>query len=43
MRIIMDDLSGTAIALYRAHGVVDCLPFADYRPDPFSRFMTLEP
>lgn len=31
-----------AIALYRAHGFVDCPPFADYRPDPFSRFMTLE-
>lgn len=29
-----------AIALYRAHGFVDCPPFADYRPDPFSRFMT---
>lgn len=31
-----------AIALYRAYGFVDCPPFADYRPDPFSRFMTLE-
>jgi putative acetyltransferase len=31
-----------ALALYRAHGFVDCPPFADYRPDPFSRFMTLE-
>jgi putative acetyltransferase len=31
-----------AIALYRRHGFVDCPPFADYRPDPFSRFMTLE-
>lgn len=31
-----------AIALYRVHGFVDCPPFADYRPDPFSRFMTLE-
>ena len=30
-----------AIALYRAHGFVDCDPFADYMPDPFSRFMTL--
>jgi putative acetyltransferase len=30
-----------AIALYRAHGFVDCPPFADYRTDPFSRFMTL--
>jgi putative acetyltransferase len=31
-----------ALALYRAYGFVDCPPFADYRPDPFSRFMTLE-
>lgn len=31
-----------AIALYHAHGFVDCPPFADYRPDPFSRFMTLD-
>ena len=31
-----------AIALYHTHGFVDCGPFADYRPDPFSRFMTLE-
>ncbi len=30
-----------AIALYERHGFVDCPPFADYRPDPFSRFMTL--
>lgn len=29
-----------ALALYRAHGFTDCDPFADYRPDPFSRFMT---
>lgn len=29
-----------AIALYRAHGFADCPPFPDYRPDPFSRFMT---
>lgn len=29
-----------ALALYRAHGFEDCEPFADYRPDPFSRFMT---
>lgn len=31
-----------AIALYLRHGFVDCAPFADYQPDPFSRFMTLE-
>ena len=29
-----------ALALYRTHGFVDCEPFADYKPDPFSRFMT---
>ena len=29
-----------AIALYRRYGFEDCEPFADYRPDPFSRFMT---
>lgn len=32
-----------ALALYRAHGFIDCAPFADYKPDPFSRFMTLAP
>lgn len=30
-----------ALALYRNHGFTDCAPFADYQPDPFSRFMTL--
>jgi putative acetyltransferase len=30
-----------AIALYRRFGFVDCAPFADYGPDPFSRFMAL--
>lgn len=30
-----------AQALYRRFGFVDCPPFADYAPDPFSRFMTL--
>ncbi|NIJ38856.1 putative acetyltransferase [Sphingopyxis panaciterrae] len=29
-----------ALALYRNHGFEDCEPFADYRPDSFSRFMT---
>lgn len=29
-----------AIALYRRYGFADCAPFAAYRPDPFSRFMT---
>lgn len=27
--------------LYRKHGFVDCEPFAEYQPDPNSRFMTL--
>lgn len=31
-----------ALALYRRYGFEDCEPFADYRPDPFSRFMTRE-
>lgn len=30
-----------AIAMYRRFGFVDCGPFADYREDPFSRFMNL--
>ena len=30
-----------AVALYRAEGFVDCPPFADYRPDPASLFLTL--
>jgi putative acetyltransferase len=29
-----------AIALYSRYGFDDCAPFADYKPDPFSRFMT---
>lgn len=29
-----------ALALYRRYGFADCDPFADYKPDPFSRFMT---
>jgi putative acetyltransferase len=29
-----------AIALYRRWGFEDCKPFAAYKPDPFSRFMT---
>lgn len=28
-----------AIAMYRRFGFVECGPFADYRADPFSRFM----
>ena len=30
-----------AIAMYRRFGFVECGPFADYRDDPFSRFMVL--
>jgi putative acetyltransferase len=29
-----------ALALYRNHGFEECEPFADYKADPFSRFMT---
>ncbi len=29
-----------ALALYRRYGFEDCEPFAGYKPDPFSRFMT---
>lgn len=29
-----------ALALYRRYGFAECQPFGDYRPDPFSRFMT---
>ena len=31
-----------AIALYRRYGFDDCPPFANYKLDPFSRFMTRE-
>ena len=30
-----------ALALYRKFGFEACPPFADYREDPFSRFLTL--
>ncbi len=30
-----------ALAMYRKFGFVDCAPFANYRADAFSRFMTL--
>ncbi|HWT41940.1 MAG TPA: GNAT family N-acetyltransferase [Sphingopyxis sp.] len=29
-----------AVALYQRYGFTACEPFADYQPDPFSRFMT---
>ncbi len=31
-----------ALALYARHGFEECEPFADYKPDQFSRFMTRE-
>lgn len=31
-----------AVALYKAHGFTECLPFGSYRPDPNSVFLTLE-
>lgn len=31
-----------AVTLYRRHGFMECPPFADYRPDPNSIFMTLD-
>lgn len=31
-----------AVALYRRYGFVECPPFADYRPDSNSVFMTLD-
>ncbi len=35
------DLFAPAVTLYRRHGFVDCPPFAAYRPDPNSLFLTL--
>lgn len=29
-----------ALSLYRRYGFAECAPFADYKPDPFSVFMT---
>ncbi|MFI2812050.1 GNAT family N-acetyltransferase [Microbulbifer sp. JSM ZJ756] len=29
-----------AVALYRKYGFIECGPFADYAPDPYSRFLT---
>jgi putative acetyltransferase len=34
------DYFGPARAFYRRHGFVECAPFADYKPDPNSVFMT---
>lgn len=45
-RLSLETGSGPAFEdasrLYTRAGFVHCAPFADYRPDPFSRFMTLE-
>lgn len=35
-----DDFFAPARALYARHGFEPCEPFADYRPDPLSVFMT---
>lgn len=44
-RLSLETGSGPAFAdatrLYQRAGFADCPPFADYRPDPFSRFMTI--
>jgi putative acetyltransferase len=44
-RLSLETGSGAAFeaatALYLRHGFTSCPPFADYREDPFSRFMTL--
>ena len=37
-----DDAFTPAFSLYEKFGFVYCEPFANYREDPFSRFMTLE-
>ncbi len=31
-----------ALKLYQRYGFIECPPFADYKPDPFSIFMTRE-
>jgi putative acetyltransferase len=36
-----DDFAASR-ALYKRYGFRECEPFADYREDPFSYFMTLE-
>ncbi len=36
------DYFAPARSLYRSRGFRECAPFADYRPDPNSVFMTLE-
>lgn len=29
-----------AVELYKKHGFIECEPFADYQPDPYSQFFT---
>ncbi len=45
-RLALETGSGPAFepahALYRRYGFAECPPFADYKPDPFSRFMVLD-
>ncbi|WP_375287797.1 GNAT family N-acetyltransferase [Sphingomonas sp.] len=45
-RISLETGSGAAfeaaLALYRAHGFVDCPPFADYQATDFNQFLTLD-
>jgi putative acetyltransferase len=36
-----EEFFAPARRLYRRHGFTECAPFADYRPDPNSVFMTL--
>jgi putative acetyltransferase len=38
----VQDSFAPAHALYLGAGFVDCAPFGDYRPDPNSRFLTLQ-
>ena len=46
LRLSLETGSGAAfepaLALYRAHGFVDCPPFADYQPTDFNQFLTLD-
>lgn len=36
------DFFKPAVALYQKHGFVECEAFGDYKPDPYSTFMTRE-
>lgn len=36
------DFFKPAVALYRKHGFVECENFGDYKPDPYSTFMSRE-